>query len=213
MRQANQVDRTTNTGLQWCRMTAAESRTPHPSPIHQAAHVRREIAGALRDGTWYSQPVSSNVVACLLGIDKELLANHHMSILFQNTPQGPVISAGTNRQTAMEAFRTWKTSDDPPSRNTFARDAYMTLYRMFQAAAQSAGDVVFAEVAEFFVTALAESDPTWTPFLERIQGFGDIPGDADMRIVGEKMDELWSQIPPGMRSQLGSFNPRNLFGS
>lgn len=195
------------------RMVVAESARTRRSPISEAARIRGDIIHALHDETWYSQTVSPEVAACMLGISADALNNPHMAILFQPTKDGFEIAAGTTRQTAMEAFRNWSTAPDKRSKNTFARDCYMTLYPVWQGAQSAAGDGVLAEVAEFFVTAMAEDDPSWEPFLARVRGHGDIAGEEDMRLVAGKMDELWRKIPPGMRSSLASYSPDHLFNT
>lgn len=190
---------------------AVEPQRRQSTPLHDAATIRSGISHALHEDEWYNKTVSPRVAACLIGIAPDILENTHMAILFHHTPDGYTITAGTTRQVALESFRQWNDAPDDRSKASFARDAYMSLYRMFQAAHQGVGDVVFAELAEYFVTALAERDDTWMPFLERVKGFGDIPGDADAQIIGEKMADLWSQIPRGMQSSLASYSPERMF--
>lgn len=196
-------------------MTVESARIPRGMGLmQQAGAARREISHALQEQRWYSGTISQKVASAMLGISEgDMAQNPHTSILFHITPDGVTVSAGTKRQTAMEAFREWSSSSDDRSQNTFYRDAYMSFYTLFQAAAEAMGDRAYEEVAEFFGRTMAEQDPTWGPFLDRVRGYGDIAGDQDARIIHRKMSELWKKIPPGMQQDLASFSPKHLFNT
>jgi hypothetical protein len=194
---------------------AVEARrlTPTPGLFQQAAQVRQEMTHALHEQLWFSRKIPTNVAAAMLGVSNaEMAANPHTSFLFTVRPDGVIVSAGKTRQAAMQAFHEWSTADDEPSRNTFNRDAYMAFYTVLQGAAESAGDVAYQEVAEFFGRTLADADPGWESFLARVRVHGDIPDEQDARMMHRKLQQLWHKIPPGMRASMASYSPNHLFG-
>ncbi|MFA5136607.1 MAG: hypothetical protein WC489_04400 [Patescibacteria group bacterium] len=194
-------------------MATGEGRAKNP--FDAAAAIRGQMTTALREDQWFSEVIPENVAACLVQLPSDIFTHHDFSILLQpaGEGQGVNVAAGATRQVALETFRGWAQSPHTIAKNTFFREAYRSLYRVFQGAAQGAGIEAWSEIAEYFSRVLAEQDEEWTPFLERVALHGDIAGDQDTVIIHQKMQELWDMLSRSARSELASFSPEHLFQS
>lgn len=179
----------------------------------EARLARKGLAQSLREGIPLHQTISTGAASLLLGIRADILENFGYSVLVRRNENGVALSVDDTRETAMEAIRDWSEAPDKKAQGSFAYTTYRTLYGVLQGAQAGMGDVPLDEVSSMFLSALAERDPSWLPYLDQIQGYGGFIGDEEARAVHKKMSTLWQEIPSGLRSgSLASYSPNHLFG-
>jgi len=190
-------------------VAGAEGRRRLNPSMLSATQVRARITDAASHDQWFTELVTPQAASLILGIPADYLPG--LSIVISGANEFVRISAGTSRFAAQQAFVDWATNPDDRTKGTFARDAYLVLYGLFQAARHGQGTVAFHEISRMFTETLYALDESWKPLVDFARGGGDIAGEADFENVGEKMNDLWSIIPPGMQKENNRYNPTLLF--
>lgn len=177
-----------------------------------AHETRGRMRDALGAGQWFSEELSLPAASFLTGLPVDVLGTPSLSILFQRSGDSDIrVSAGTTRDVVVEAFRGWADAPTPRARNTFLREAYLSMYGLMQAQMSGEAPDVLTEMARLYGKTLAAQDPEWENIVKGLET--GISLDGEFRRMSAKMQELWDRMPREMRQSVASYNPRNMFNS
>ncbi len=180
------------------------------SPIVIATQTRAAVAEAGRKKVDFEITIPESVAALIIGVPKTSL---NLPILVIPLDKQVKISVcSDNRQLALKALSAWSETENSELKSGFLERQYLVMYQFAQRGFTGTAASHLAGEAGLFLDVLREESEIWESILDHATQTGKIE-ETDLKTVGEKMSDLWQQLPPEIRNSNSSFAPENALSS